>query len=142
MVVVVWLTMCYSRAGCGAVHKRPIRDATAFRKQLQLLTLSEFPPCLNAYNENLNACQIKMSVFSVFCLQFVFSYLTGSVTQKIWFGGVEYRSKAFYEVAAGVVLHKRSLPGVQQLLRCRLSSVPGFTSPVLGRSMMPLHSYS
>lgn len=87
MLLVVWLTMFYSPAVCGAVPKIPIRDDSIFRKHLQLLTLSEFTPCLNAYNENLNACRIEMLVFSIFCLQFVLNRLTGSVTWKIWFGG-------------------------------------------------------
>lgn len=115
MLVVVWLTMIYPCAVCGTVHRILIRDDSIFRKHLQLLTLSEFTRCLNAYNENLNACQIEMLVFSVFCLQFVLNYLTGSVTWKIWSGREEYGPKAIYEVTAGVTLHKRSLPGVHRL---------------------------
>lgn len=116
--------MFYSPAVCGAVPKIPIRDDSIFRKHLQFLTLSEFTPCLNAYNENLNACQIEMSVFSIFCLQFVLNYLIGSVTWKIWFGGVEYRPKAIYEVFAGVILHKMSLPGVHQLAEAEVKLRP------------------
>lgn len=106
--------MLYSHAVCRIVHKIPSRDDSIFRKHLQLLTLCEFTPCLNAYIENLNACQIEMLVFSVFCLQFVLNYLTGSVTWKIWFGGVEYRPTAVPEAAADL-LHKRSVPGIHQL---------------------------
>lgn len=67
---------------------------------------------MNAYNVNSNACQIETLVFCVFSLQFVLSDLTEFVTMEKNFGGVEYRPKTIYELTAGVILQKRSLPRV------------------------------
>lgn len=54
-----------------------------------------------------------MLVFYPFYLQFALNDITGFVAKENKFWGAEYRPKTLYEVTAGVILHKRSLPSVR-----------------------------